>query len=252
MNAQTMPSVEEARAFVERSSFVWHQRWELVPGFDTPGIHDLPYLFYAAGLPTDLNGRSVLDIGTSNGGAAFLLERAGAGPVVAMDVYPEDRFGFGATRDFLGSDVEYIQGTVYALSQLVARRTFDLVIFWGVLYHLRHPLLALDEIRAVLAPRGDLSLETAVGNDEVGSAGDLPVARFYAGDLLAGDASNWFAPTVVCVAEWCRSSGFEMTSKHVWGEGQMKRLMAACQPIPGPPPYTTISYEVPLRAEPHD
>jgi 2-polyprenyl-3-methyl-5-hydroxy-6-metoxy-1,4-benzoquinol methylase len=247
---RSTPSAEEASAFVERSSFVWHQRWELVPGFETPGMHDLAYLFDAAGLAFDVTGRSVLDIGTSNGGAAFLLERAGAESVVAVDVYPENRFGFGATRDFLGSQVEYIQGTVYDLARLVGGRTFDLVLFWGVLYHLRHPLLALDEVRAVLAPDGVVSLETAVGDDEVGDAGDLAVSRFYPGDELAGDPSNWFSPTVACVLAWCRTSGLDARPTRVWGTGQMKRCMALCQEIPGPLPYTQHSYEVPLRAEP--
>lgn len=249
MNAQTTPSAEAARSFIGASSFIWHQRWELVPGVETPGVHSIQYLFDLAQLP-DPTGLSVLDIGAANGGAAFLLERQGARSVVAIDVFPEARFGFGATREFLGSEVEYIQGTVYDLGRLVDGQKFDLVVFWGVLYHLRHPLLALDEVRSVLAPGGSMSIETAVGDDEVGSAASLPVARFYAGDELAGDASNWFSPTVACVGDWCSSSGLEEVSSHVWGEGQMKRLIGSYRSTPGPAPFTQISYEVPLRAEP--
>ena len=249
VRAHTMPPPEEARAFLDRSSFIWHQRFELVPGLETPGVHDLAYLF-DAGIHADASGRSVLDVGTSNGGAAFLLERAGAGSVVAVDVYPEDRFGFGEIRDFLGSNVEYLQGTVYDLTRLVGGRTFDLVLFWGVLYHLRHPLLALDEVRAVLREDGEISLETAVGDDVVGTASDLSVARFYPGAELAGDSSNWFSPTTACVLDWCRTSGLEPGQPQVWGEGPGKRMSVSCRAIPGPPPYTQASYEVPLRAEP--
>jgi SAM-dependent methyltransferase len=249
MNAQTTPSAETARSFLEASSFIWHQRWELVPGVETPGIHSLQYLFDLAQLP-DPTGLSVLDIGTANGGAAFLLERQGARSVVAIDVFSEDQFGFGATREFLGSKAEYIQGTVYELGRVVDGQKFDLVVFWGVLYHLRHPLLALDEVRSVLAPGGLVSIETAVGDDDVGSAATLPVARFYAGDEFAGDASNWFSPTVACVGDWCDSSGLEELFSHVWGEGQMKRLIGSYRATPGPAPFTQISYEVPLRAEP--
>jgi hypothetical protein len=71
---------------------------------------------------------------------------------VAVDIYPPQWFGFDALREFLGSSVEYLQGAVYDLSRLSRGERFDYVLFWGVLYHLRHPLLALDEVRAVLAP----------------------------------------------------------------------------------------------------
>jgi hypothetical protein len=73
----------------------------------------------------------VLDFGTSNGAAGFLLERAGARFVVAVDVYPEDWFGFGPTRDFPGSEVEYIQGTVYEIGRLLGGRRFDLDALLG-------------------------------------------------------------------------------------------------------------------------
>jgi 2-polyprenyl-3-methyl-5-hydroxy-6-metoxy-1,4-benzoquinol methylase len=93
-------------------------------------------LFHVADL-RDVARPSVLDMGTSNGAAAFLLERAGARFVVAIDVYAEDWSGFGPIRDFPGSEVEYIQGTVYEVGRLLGRPRFDLVLLWGVLYHLR-------------------------------------------------------------------------------------------------------------------
>ena len=48
-----------------------------------------------------------------------------------------DWFGFEQTKEFLGSNVEYVQGSVYSLARLVGEAQFDLVLFWGVLYHLR-------------------------------------------------------------------------------------------------------------------
>jgi tRNA (mo5U34)-methyltransferase len=240
-------SQADARAFIELSDFLWHQRFELVAGVETPGEHDIGYLFQTARVPADLRGRSALDIGTSNGGAAFLMEGAGAAPVVAVDIYPEEWFGFGAVRSFLGSRVEYIRGTVYELDRLVRGRSFDIVLFWGVLYHLRHPLLALDQIRSVLSPEAEVSVETAVSDDELGAAGDLACARFYRRDELGDDPSNWFAPTVACLEDWCVSSGLEPTVSHVWGEGQGKRCMAVCRP--SQPEYPKISYERPLRVE---
>ena len=111
--------------------------------------------------------------GTSNGGAAFELERRGAERVVAVDIYPESWFGFDAVKKLLGSRVQYVEASVYELGALL-RQEFDIVLFWGVLYHLRHPLLALDNIRALL--RGTAFLETAVCDAEL-EAGELGSAR---------------------------------------------------------------------------
>lgn len=241
-------SEADARAFIESADFVWHQRFELAPGVYTPGIHPIDVLFDLGGVPRELHGTSVLDIGTSNGGAAFQVERWGASRVVAIDIFGLDWFGFDRLSRFLGSSVEFLQGTVYDLNRLVAGETFDYVLFWGVLYHLRHPLLALDQVRSVLAPVGAVDIETAVSDDAVGSSHDRPVARFFRRDELAGDASNWFSPTVACLEDWCISSGLHPASTQVWGEGDGKRCLTVCRPIE--PEYPRISYEVPLRVEP--
>ena len=187
-------TVEQARAFLDRADFIWHQRFELVPGVETPGDHPIDYLFDLGGVPKQLDGKRVLDIGTTNGGAAFLMERWGAARVVAIDIYPPNRFGFDRLSRFLGSSAEYLQGTVYDLKRLVGGETFDYVLFWGVLYHLRHPLLALDEVRSVLAPDGIVDVETAVCDDELATPAELPVARFYRGGELAADPQQLVRP----------------------------------------------------------
>jgi tRNA (mo5U34)-methyltransferase len=248
--APDIRSPEEARAFLDRASFVWHQRFELAASVETPGTHPVDYLFDLGGVPRDLRGKSVLDVGTSNGGAAFLMERWGAERVVAVDIYPPDWFGFDSIRDFLGSSVEYLQGTVYELSRLTRGHRFDYVLFWGVLYHLRHPLLALDELRSALAPDGLVDIETAVSDDALGVLADLPLARFHRGDELAADPSNWFTPTVRCLKDWCLSAGLDPVQVNAWGKGQGKRCLIVARQTPGNAEFTTISYEVRLRAEP--
>jgi tRNA (mo5U34)-methyltransferase len=242
--------VHDAAKFIARSSFVWHQRFELVPGVETPGAHDLETLFRLASLTGDLTGKTALDIGTSNGGAAFLLERLGADRVVAVDIYPPEWFGFHELREFLGSRVEYVQGTTYDLSRALGHETFDVVLFWGVLYHLRHPLLALDEVRAVVSGDGQVSIETAVCDGELPFVADLSAARFHRRDELAGDPSNWFVPTIACLQDWCASSGLLPTAMHTFGEGAGMRCILAARRGDDPPEYARISYEVPLRAEP--
>ena len=239
----TAPSVAELAA---RTDFIWHQRFELAPGVHAPGSNDVDWLLDAAGMPADLGGASVLDIGTTNGGTAFALERRGASRVVATDILGPMHFGFEAIRSALGSRVEFRQLSVYELARAMPEQ-FDVVVFWGVLYHLRHPLLALDNVRAVTA--GTAFVETAVCDDETGALGELPIARFYRLDELGGDSSNWFAPSVAGLLDWCRSCGLEPTRSVSWPEGAPSRAMVTAAASPGPPEYLTVSYERPLTAE---
>lgn len=238
-----IPSVEEARSFLERSGFVWHQRFQLAPEVFTPGQNDIGWLFQVADVPEDLSGKTALDVGTSNGGAAFELERRGAERVVGVDIYPESWFGFDAVKKLLGSRVQYVEASVYELGPLL-RQEFDIVLFWGVLYHLRHPLLALDNIRALL--RGTAFLETAVCDAELEAASSVPLVRFYRRDELHGDPSNWFAPTVAALVEWCASSGFDPTVVDAWPKDAAERCMLRLTRSKGDPEFERLSYERPL------
>jgi tRNA (mo5U34)-methyltransferase len=242
------PSSVAAAAFIERAEFVWHQRFELVPGVWTPGVSPIPWLCDQARLPPDLSGRTVLDIGTTNAGTAFELERRGAARVVAVDIFNPDWFGVRALIEFLESKVEYLRASVYELADRL-EEPFDVVIFWGVLYHLRHPLLALDNLRAVT--RGEASLETAVCDAELPPAErSRPLSRFYRRDELSGDGSNWFAPTVAALEDWCGSAGFDVQRTNAWPASSPTRAMVRLCPSEGPPEYQRISYERPLRCKP--
>jgi tRNA (mo5U34)-methyltransferase len=234
-----------ASEFIERAEFVWHQRFELAPGVWTPGSSDVAWLCHLAQLPADLTGQSVIDVGTTNAGTAFELERRGASRVVAVDIFDPEWFGVSSLSGFLGSSVEYVKASVYELADRFPE-PFDLVIFWGVLYHLRHPLLAFDNVRAIARDR--VSLETAICD------GELPrrqrgrsLARFYRRDDLAGDPSNWFAPTRVGLEEWCASAGLQVERADAWPERKPERAMLALRRTDGPPEYEQLSYERPLH-----
>jgi hypothetical protein len=123
-------SPDAAAALLDGKDILWHQRFELTPGIFTPGTNDVEQLLELAGVPSDLSGASVLDIGTTNGGTAFALERRGAERVLATDIYDGDRFGFNAIRDALGSSAEFRKVSIYELAQHV-EETFDIVIFWA-------------------------------------------------------------------------------------------------------------------------
>ncbi|MGP1355920.1 DUF1698 domain-containing protein, partial [Roseicyclus sp.] len=95
-------------------------------------------------LPDDLGGRSVLDIGCNAGFFALEMKRRGAGRVLGIDSDPHYLRQARFAVSMAGADIELRQMSVYDLQRLGER--FDLVLFMGVFYHLRHPLLALDII----------------------------------------------------------------------------------------------------------
>jgi tRNA (mo5U34)-methyltransferase len=239
----TPPAPAELQTLAARSDFLWHQRFELGSGIFSPGSNDVDWLLHTAGVPTDVSGASVLDIGTTNGGAAFTLERRGAARVVATDIVDSMHFGFDAIHAALGSNVEFRQLSVYELSRVLDEQ-FDFVVFWGVLYHLRHPLLALDNVRAVTARTA--YIETAVSDAELPGSADVSLARFYRRDELGADSSNWFAPTVRGLLDWCHSCGLEPEAVSSWPEQGPTRAMVRSVAAPGPPEYQQVSYERPL------
>jgi tRNA (mo5U34)-methyltransferase len=236
---------QEARDLIASSDFVWHQRFELAPGVETPGHNDIVWLMDAAGVPGDLSGLSAIDLGTTNGGAAFELERRGAERVVAVDVKSPEHYGFARLRRFLGSDVEWVQASVYEVAEVIGER-FDLVLCLGVLYHLRHPLLALDNIRDLIA--GKALIETAVLDSEMPELAGRPVARFYRGDELAADSSNWFAPTLTALLDWCSSCGLDSEVVAAWPEVAPSRAVVRALPTEGEPEWRLRSYELPVSA----
>jgi tRNA (mo5U34)-methyltransferase len=232
-----VPSPEDARAFIDRAGFVWGQRWELAPGVFTPGGYDVSWLLGAIGLPADLTGASVLDVGTGNGVAAFEAERRGANRVVAVDGPPSDAFGVGALAELLGSRVEYLQAPAYEVAALLGGERFDVVLCLGLLPHLRHPLLALDALRSVTA--GELLIETAVSDHELDEPGQ-PLARFYRRDELGGDPTNWLAPTSAGLLAWCASCGFNAELAGEWPPGRPERVAVRCRPSPGIPEWQRL------------
>src|SRR6266566_7945684 len=145
----------------------WHQI-ELAPGIVTPGDDSnrmkLPILD-ELGLPKSLRGRRVLDIGCSDGFFSFEAEKRGA-EVLAIDFVPETYTGFATARRILGSRVAYQMDNVYNLSP-ERHGVFDVVLFLGVLYHLRKPLAALDAIRSVMKPGAHLYVGTMLIDDYV-------------------------------------------------------------------------------------
>jgi tRNA (mo5U34)-methyltransferase len=176
---------------------------------------------FANAIPGDLSGCSVLDIGCNAGFYAMQMKRRGAKRVVGIDTVDEylaqARFAAGVN----GLEIEFRKLSVYDVGAL--RERFDLVVFMGVLYHLRHPLLALDLVHEHAA--SDLLLFQSMqrGSDEVEALEtnydfwnvdlfDRPAfpRLHFVERRYADDPTNWWIPNRACVEAMLRSSGFQM------------------------------------------
>jgi tRNA (mo5U34)-methyltransferase len=200
----------------------WHHRIEVAPGVVTPGLQQTEDLLAQIGMPDDLTGMRVLDIGARDGFFTFEAEKRGAAEVIALDNEPPHHTGFAIAAELLGSKATYVTENVYSLDEERFGR-FDLVLFLGVIYHLRHPLLALDRIHDVTADDGLMLIEThmideglvdAAGNwrklAELGSElPALPLVQYYPGDMLGSDPTSQWAPNKVALEGWLRGAGFE-------------------------------------------
>ena len=183
----------------------WYHSIELPGGVVTPGGDDSRRRLERLGLPPDLSGLSVLDVGAYDGFFSFEAERRGARRVVAADSFAWTELGrkssFELARAALRSRVEDVEVEVLDLSPERVG-VFDLVLFLGGLYHMRHPLLALERVASVTG--GRLILETHV---------DLALTRrpamaLYPGSELDHDPTNWCGPNPAAVEAMLRDVGF--------------------------------------------
>lgn len=185
----------------------WYHTIDLGGGVITRGVDDSPLRLARVQLPESLRGKTVLDIGAWDGFFSFECERRGAARVVAADHFSwhgtgwGTKAGFTLAREALDSRVEDLDIDVMDLSP-ERIGTFDVVLFLGVLYHLRHPFLALERVASVT---GDyLIVETVV--DLVGIR--RPAMAFYPGRELNNDPTNWWGPNVPAVKGMLESLGF--------------------------------------------
>ena len=208
----------------------WFHNLHLPDGTQTAPDHplgDFPAFKWAEigpCLPEDLSGARALDIGCNAGFYTFELARRGA-EVTAIDI---DRHylrqaEWAAGRLGLRDRIELRQMGVYELAGL--EESFDVVLFLGVLYHLRHPLLALDLVAERCAGTLVLQTLTAPGDELTEVPADLPIdgraalreagwpAMAFIEHELAGDPTNWWAPTAACVEAMARSSGLEVVGR---------------------------------------
>jgi tRNA (mo5U34)-methyltransferase len=188
-------------------------------------------------LPENLTGKTVLDIGAWDGWFSFEMERRGA-EVTAVDCWDNPKFRYAHRQ--LQSGVRYCIRDVYDLRPEEIGR-FDIVLFFGVLYHLKHPLLALEKVCAL--SRDTMCLESYVLDGTLREArrDRQALMAFFEADELGGQTDNWVAPNAHCLQSFCRTAGFGrvslrglvnhrayMTCNRTWELGQ--QLVAAPTP----------------------
>jgi tRNA (mo5U34)-methyltransferase len=208
----------------------WFHNLHLPDGTETAPAHplgDFPRTKWqqiAPHVPPDLTGLTALDIGCNAGFYSFELARRGA-RVRALDIdrHYLQQAAWAARRYGLQDAIEFQHGSIYSLAHSPER--YDIVWFFGVLYHLRHPLLALDILHR--AVKRQLFLQTLTSPGAVQSAvpgnitldervamnrEDWPRMAFIE-KTLENDPTNWWAPNGACVEAMLRAAGFHVTAR---------------------------------------
>ena len=166
-----------------------------------------------------------------------------------MDVQDPDATGFELLRNLRGSKIEFFRASVYDLNP-EDHGLFDLVAYFGVFYHLKHPILALERINSVLKPNalvmgGGTGCDTWIHDDNIKCStgvkctaikkeiinnpksmtvdclNDLAISAF-ASELYCADQSNWFIPNSRCLEGWLKRTGFHVR-KLLRNESRLRR-----------------------------
>ena len=192
----------------ERAERGWWHSFDVPDGEHIEGVCSVASLkdrIEQFPIPEDLRGKRVLDIGAWDGWFSFEMERRGA-EVLAIDNW--DNPLFHQARTMLNSRVEYQQIDMY---DLTPERVgyFDIVLFMGVLYHLKHPLLALERVCALTREMAAVDSFILREEHRPGETVDRrPVMEFYETSEFGGQTDNWVAPSLSCLQAFCRTAGF--------------------------------------------
>jgi tRNA (mo5U34)-methyltransferase len=200
----------------------------------------------------DLTGQRVLDIGCNAGFYSFELARRGANvTAIDIDAHYLKQAHWAAAQFGLADRIEFQQASVYDLTGSAER--FDIVWFLGVLYHLRHPLLALDILHEITAGQMVLQTLTMPGDVVVTPPSGIrldqrneltrhgwPCMAFIEHEL-ADDPTNWWAPNHACVEAMVRSAGFRVSVRP-------GHEIYICEPDPAEPGVMRRLREAELQA----
>jgi tRNA (mo5U34)-methyltransferase len=202
----------------------WYHNVEFARGISSnPSNRDYPmarWRILDGVIPNDLKGQSVLDIGCNSGFFSFEMKRRGAGRVMGVDIMlyllAQSRFG----SHWFDLPMDLRECGAYDVDRL--EEQFDVVVFIGVLYHLKHPLYALEKVAAVCKNtmyfqsmvRGDSGEDFIPQEDYPGT--ELEIFKksnfpklYFIEKSFNGDESNWWFATHSCLKAMLRSVGFK-------------------------------------------
>lgn len=220
-----MLSTEQIRQRVEELG-QWFHNLDL-GGVQTAPDHflgDYPQIKwrqFSFAIPEDLTGKSVLDVGCNAGFYSIQMKRRGADRVVAIDTDEKYLAQARFAAKVSDAEIDFRNLSVYRVQDLHER--FDLVLFMGVLYHLRHPLLALELLHENVV--GDLLVTQSLlrgAMETMNVAGDFPFweqeiferdefpRMYFVENRFANDPTNWWIPNRSCFEAMLRSAGFEI------------------------------------------
>jgi tRNA (mo5U34)-methyltransferase len=226
------PSREELTDLV-RSLHWWYQRIYLGRGIYSletgghPAYHEVVWDRLKSAFPDDLRGASVLDVGCNAGYFAMQMKMRAAGRVLGIDSMEHFLKQAAACRQIWNLDIDYRMMDAHQLADI--REEFDVVVFAGVLYHLKNPLQVLEEVGRIC--RDAILVESEVMADDPrncvyvrqGPPGNVRVTacqrgimKFIERDELNGDGSNWWVPDAECVLAMLRTVGFKYFSTPIY------------------------------------
>lgn len=217
-----MMDADALKAVIDRLG-PWHHSIEFVPGIRThPEFPDHPESRWGTiepHIPKDLRGKSVLDVGSNSGFFSVKMKQRGADRVVGIDMMPHLIEQGKFLSHWFSQDIDFRLMDVYGDVESLGK--FDLVLFMGVLYHLKHPLYALEKLAQVCKDTMIVQSVTRGSPDEFEMKEDYPADEWTVFDepgwpkmyfipkKVNGDVSNWWFPNLSCLKAMIRDCGFK-------------------------------------------
>lgn len=226
------------------NSVYFYHRIDLGNGIVTPGWSPLEPEKY--GIPERMDGESVLDVGAWDGYWTFESVKRGASRVLAIDDFSDTcGKGINADRSTQWANFDLCRQALGISEDIAVRRTdsierhacvygiCDRVFMFGVLYHLKNPILALSNCFQSLRPGGTIHVETAILDGTRSTYTGQPAnpmgcyAEFFPNDEFGKNSSNWWVPTLKCAASWLEAVGF--VDIESWKLKSAPRTLAECR-----------------------